>query len=81
MVGHLEREYVDRLPVPTLFARLHRIRQVEARRRLDALQDQIAATRGKPEDVQSLTDALCEAADVEQAAGGVDDLMRALGGK
>lgn len=81
MVGRLDREYVDRLPVPALFARLRRIRQIDARRRLDALHDQICATRGKAEDVQSLTDALCEAAGVEQAAGSVDDLMRALGGQ
>lgn len=80
MVGHLDREYVDGLPVPTLFARLRRIRQVDARRRLDVVQDQIAATRGKSEDVRSLVDALCEAADIEVVTDGVDGLMRALGG-
>lgn len=80
MVGQLDREYVDRLPVPTLFARLRRIRQVEARRRLDAIQDQLAATRGTEESVRALTDALQDAAGVEPE-GGVEDLMRALGGR
>ncbi|MCW8137867.1 MAG: hypothetical protein KIT58_03090 [Planctomycetota bacterium] len=66
--------------MPTLMRRLAVIRRVDARRRRDALCERLAAARGGEDAVRQLLDALGEQAGEGTAAGGIEDLMRALGG-
>lgn len=66
--------------MPTLMRRLAVIRRVDARRRRDALCERLAAARGNEDAVRQILDALGAQAGEAAEAGGVEDLMRALGG-
>lgn len=70
------------MPVPSLIGWLGALRQVDARRRRNAVTDGLIAARGSEDGVRSLLRALDQAADpAPRRAGGAKDLERLLGGE
>jgi hypothetical protein len=69
------------MAVPSLFSWLTTLRQVDARRRRDALHDAVVASRGDEESVRSVSSALAQAADpTPQRRAGLRELEQWLGG-
>lgn len=81
MVGGLDRQDVELMPVPALFDRLASIRRVDARRRHDAFCEQLVAARGSEDGVRHVAGLLSQAGQIRtRRRGGVKDLQRLLGG-
>jgi hypothetical protein len=69
------------MAVPSLFSWLTTLRQIDARRRRDALHDAVIATRGNEDTVRSVSSALAQAADpTPRRRGGLRELEQLLGG-
>lgn len=78
------RSSLSLLPVASLFDWLGSLRRIDARRRLEALYERAAATRGDPVVVDKVAAALSEAAGTQHRSarrtGDVEAFQRWLGG-
>lgn len=79
MLGAITWEELEEMTIPDLVSRLESVRRVDARRRLDALQERMTTARGSAENVAGIVQSLGEAAGL-QTLGDIEDFAAALKG-